>query len=105
MAIVSGLFDGLFGRLLGPRKGAVVSVIRLSLYTMLLGGDPAWMRIGAYANPTTCVVTGLRQINLRPVPAMGAVANIPLGLCFVVSAGFAVLGMNMALRAFKKAIK
>jgi ABC-2 type transport system permease protein len=66
---------------------------------------PAWMRIGAYANPTTYIVTGLRQITLSPVPTMGTVANIPLWLCFVVSVGFAVFGMNMALRTFKKAIK
>jgi ABC-2 type transport system permease protein len=66
---------------------------------------PAWMQIGAYANPTTYIVTGLRQITLSPVPTIGTVANIPLWLCFVVSVGFAVFGMNMALRAFEKVIK
>ena len=66
---------------------------------------PLWMRIGAYANPTTYIVTGLRQITLGPVPTMGTVANIPLWLCFVVAVGFAAFGMNIALRAFKKAIK
>jgi ABC-2 type transport system permease protein len=66
---------------------------------------PAWMRIGAYANPTTYVVTGLRQITLGPAPTMGSIANIPLWLCFVVSGAFAAFGMNMALRAFRKAIK
>ena len=66
---------------------------------------PTWMRIGAYANPTTYIVTGLRQITLGPAPTLGAVANIPLWLCFVVAVGFAAFGMNMALRAFKKAIK
>ena len=66
---------------------------------------PTWMRIGAYANPTTYVVTGLRQITLGPAPTMGSVANIPLWLCFVVSIAFAAFGMNLALRAFKKAIK
>jgi len=66
---------------------------------------PVWMQIGAYANPTTYVVTGLRQITLGPAPTMGAVANIPLWICFLVSAGFAVFGMNIALKAFKKAIK
>jgi len=66
---------------------------------------PAWMRIGAYANPTTYVVTGLRQITLGSAPTMGAVANIPLWLCFVVAAGFAAIGMYMALKAFEKAIK
>ena len=66
---------------------------------------PAWMRIGAYANPTTYVVSGLRQITLGPAPTMGSVANIPLWVCFLVSAGFAVFGMNLALKAFNKAIK
>jgi len=42
---------------------------------------------------------------LGPTPTMGPVANIPLWLCFAVAAGFAAFGMNMALRAFQKAIK
>jgi len=66
---------------------------------------PTWMRVGAYANPTTYVVTGLRQITLGPAPTMGTVANIPLWLCFVVSASFAIFGMYIALKAFKKAIR
>jgi ABC-2 type transport system permease protein len=66
---------------------------------------PPWMQIGAYANPTTYIVSGLRQITLDPISSMGTVANIPLWLCFVVIAGFAAFGMNMALRVFKKSIK
>ncbi len=66
---------------------------------------PTWMRIGAYANPTTYVVTGLRQITLGSTPTMGTVASIPLWLCFSVTAVFAVFGMVIALKAFKKAIK
>jgi len=66
---------------------------------------PSWMRIGAFLNPTTYVVSGLRQITLGPAPTMGAVANIPLWLSFVVAAGFAAFGMYIALKAFKRAIK
>lgn len=66
---------------------------------------PTWMKIGAYANPTTYVVTGLRQITLSQTPSIGPVTQIPLWLCFVVSIGFAAFGMHMALRAFKKTIK
>ena len=66
---------------------------------------PTWMRIGAYANPTTYVVTGLRQITLGSTVTMGPMANIPLWLCFVVSTGFAAVGMNLALKAFKTAIR
>jgi ABC-2 type transport system permease protein len=66
---------------------------------------PAWMRIGAYANPTTYVVTGLRQTALGPVSTIGIDASIPLWLCIAVSVAFAVLGINLALIAFRKAIK
>lgn len=73
-----------------------------SLYT--LATLPTWMQIGALANPTTYVVTGLRHI-LGLTPTMGEVADIPLWLCFGVTLGFATLGMYLALRAFKKVIK
>jgi len=66
---------------------------------------PTWMRIGAYLNPTTYVVTGLRQITLGPAPTMGTVASIPIWICFVVTLIFAALGMYMALKAFIKAIR
>lgn len=73
-----------------------------SLYPMAT--LPVWMRIGAYANPTTYIVTGLRQITLGSVPAMGPLASIPLWLCFMVAGSFAVFGMYIALNAFKKTI-
>ena len=66
---------------------------------------PMWMRIGAYINPTTYVVTGMRQISLQATPSMGIPANIPLWLSFAVLAAFSILGMWLALKAFKKAIR
>ncbi len=66
---------------------------------------PAWMRFGALINPTTYVVTGLRQITMAPTPDMGNLDVIPLWICFLVIAVFAVLGMGLALKAFKSAIK
>jgi ABC-2 type transport system permease protein len=71
-----------------------------SLYPMAT--LPAWMRIGAYVNPTTYVVTGLRRITLGTAPTMGPVADIPLWLCFMVSGAFAAFGMFIALNSFKK---
>ncbi len=65
---------------------------------------PTWMRIGAYLNPTTYIVSGLRQITLGPVSTINLV-NIPIWLCFTVSGIFAIYGMNIALKAFKKAIQ
>lgn len=66
---------------------------------------PAWMRIGALINPTTYVVTGLRQITMAPAPDMGNLDVIPLWICFLVVVTFAVLGMGLALKAFKSAIE
>ncbi len=66
---------------------------------------PVWMRIGAYANPTTYVVSALRNIALSPTSMVGATAHLSVVLCFVVTAGFAVVGMVAALRAFRKTIK
>ena len=66
---------------------------------------PTWMRIGALINPTTYVVTGLRQITMAPTPDMGNLDAIPLWICFLVVVTFAALGMGLALKAFKSAIK
>ena len=66
---------------------------------------PAWMRIGTYFNPTTYVVSGLRQITLGSTPTIETSLTLPLWLCFFVALGFAALGMNMALKAFTKAIQ
>jgi ABC-2 type transport system permease protein len=66
---------------------------------------PLWMRLGTYLNPTTYVVTGLRQMTLAATPTMGVTASIPLWLCCLVTAGFAVAGTATALNAFKKAIR
>jgi ABC-2 type transport system permease protein len=64
---------------------------------------PTWMQIGAYLNPTTYVVSGLRHTTMAAVPDV--VEIIPLWLCFLVIAAFAALGMGLALKAFKSAIK
>ena len=66
---------------------------------------PVWMRVGAYANPTTYVVSALRNIALSPTPMMGATADLSVGACFVVTTGFAVLGMYIALKAFIRTIQ
>ena len=66
---------------------------------------PTWMRLGAMLNPTTYVVTGLRNITMAPVAGAAGVGTIATWLCFVVIAAFAAIGMALALRAFQSAIK
>ncbi len=79
MAIVSALFAGLFGRLLGPRKGAVAAVIGLGLYTVLVGADAAVVRAAIMG----CFALFARQVGRRQqalntmaiVAALMAMAN------------------------------
>ena len=70
-----------------------------SLYP--LAALPAWMRFGAYGNPTTYLVTGVRRLALSPA-ASGGAASIPIWLCFSLCALFALFGLLAALRAFTK---
>jgi competence protein ComEC len=44
ITIVASLFAILFGRVLGPRRGAVAAVIAISLYTVMVGADAAVVR-------------------------------------------------------------
>ena len=44
ITIVAGMFAILFGRLLGPRRGAAAAVIGISVYTLLVGADPPVVR-------------------------------------------------------------
>ena len=46
------------------------------------------MKIGAYANPTTYVVTGLRQITLGAAPTMGTNGRYSLVALFCGFRGF-----------------
>ena len=66
---------------------------------------PTWMRIGAYINPTSWVIDGVRQMMLKDGAAMAGGEVLPLWLCFVVIAAFAALGMRMAYTAFRASIK
>ncbi len=66
---------------------------------------PTWMRIGAYINPTSWVIDGVRQMMFKDGAAMAGGEVLPLWLCFVVIAVFAALGMRMAYTAFRASIK
>ena len=44
LAIISGLFATLLGRLPGKRRGATVSIISITLYTLLVGDGPSGAR-------------------------------------------------------------
>jgi ABC-2 type transport system permease protein len=66
---------------------------------------PLWMRIGAYVNPTSWVIDGVRQMMLQNGSDLVGGEVLPLWLCFLVIAAFAALGMMIASRAFKQSLK
>jgi len=61
---------------------------------------PGWMRIGALANPTSYLVDGIRQTILSGGGGPATADTMPLWLCFIVTTGFAVLGLTAATRSF-----
>lgn len=64
---------------------------------------PGWMRVGALFNPTTYVVSGMRQLMMAPV-GMGSSDLLSLWLSAGVLLVFAVFGMALALRAFRASV-
>jgi len=73
-----------------------------SLYP--LDSLPAWMQIGSKVNPVSYVVDGLRQ-TLFDVGATFAQSEfLPLWLCFLVVAIFAVFGTLLSYISFKKSV-
>jgi hypothetical protein len=62
MTIIAGLFAASFGRLLGPRQGALAAVLGIGLYTVL---------VGANLNPQLVSLSvSARDGDGRPAPEM-----------------------------------
>jgi ABC-2 type transport system permease protein len=66
---------------------------------------PTWMEVAALLNPTTYVVTGMREMTFATSAAVGTVDTIPLWLCFLVVAIFLAFGMLLGYRSFKSSIR
>lgn len=118
LLLVAGFGLGFSGLALGmasatDNPGAYHSMIMVLNLPMLflsnalypMSSLPLWMRIGAYANPTSWVIDGVRQMMLQDGAAMAGGQVLPLWLCFVVVAAFAALGMATASKAFRQSLK
>jgi len=66
---------------------------------------PTWMQIGSKINPVSYVVDGWRQTIFDTGPNLARGDFLPLWLCFLVVAIFAVLGIALAYGSFKKSIR
>lgn len=74
IAILVALFASLFGRWLGPRRGAIVAIIAIALYTLLVGAEPSVVRAAIMG----CFSLLARQINRRQdgLNMLGLVAGL-----------------------------
>ncbi len=70
-----------------------------SLYP--LSSLPLWMRIGALINPVTYMVTGFRKLAFYGTTT-AELSELPIWLCFAVTAAFAAAGLLSALIVFRK---
>ncbi len=66
---------------------------------------PTWMQIGSKINPVSYVVDGWRQTIFDTGSNLAGGEFLPLWLCFLVVAIFAVLGISLAYGSFKKSIR
>ena len=74
IAIIAGVLIFVFGRLLGPRRGAVAAGVGIIFYTFLVGADPAVVRAAIMGIISLLAVQlGRRQIGLNTLAAVAAV--------------------------------
>ncbi|MFQ5976827.1 MAG: ABC transporter permease [Candidatus Heimdallarchaeota archaeon] len=65
---------------------------------------PDWMKVLAYLNPVTYLISGLRELLFTNDNIVAKTDAVELWLCFVIIALFAFVGMFLAKKAFKKSL-
>jgi len=98
IAILAGLFAGVFTRLLGRRWGAVTAIIGITGYTILVGADAAVIRaaimgaLGVFGGMFGRRQNGLNSLGMAALGMMLANPNIPWDVGFQLSVA-ATLGL------------
>jgi competence protein ComEC len=73
IAIIAGIFVYFFSRLFGPRRGALLAVIGVALYTLLVGADPSVVRAALMGTLSLFAVqVGRRQMGLNTLAFVAA---------------------------------
>ena len=70
-----------------------------------LASLPTWMQILSRINPVSYMVDGLRQMVFESGATLAGGDLLPLWLCFVVVAAYAIFGILLASVSFKKSIR
>jgi competence protein ComEC len=108
MTIIAGLFAGSFGRLLGPRKGALAAILGISAYTILVGANAAVVRAAIMGGLSIFArQVGRRQhgLNTLAITAAGMALFNPMilgDIGFQLSVS-ATLGLILYAEAFSAA--
>lgn len=77
IAIIAGIFIKLFSRILGPRRGAVVAVLGIGLYTFLVGANASVVRAALMGTLSLFAVqVGRRQQGLNTLAFVGALMAV-----------------------------
>ncbi|HEX9114743.1 MAG TPA: ComEC/Rec2 family competence protein, partial [Anaerolineae bacterium] len=73
IAIIAGIFILFFGRLLGPRLGAVVAVVGILAYSVLVGPEPSVVRAALMGMLSLFAVqVGRRQVGINTLAFVAA---------------------------------
>jgi competence protein ComEC len=98
IAILAGLFSGVFTRLLGRKWGALAAILGISAYTLFVGGDAAVTRaaimgaLGVMGGMFGRRQNGLNSLGLAMLVMAVVNPNIPWDIGFQLSAS-ATLGL------------
>ncbi len=73
ISIIAGIFFAFFSRFLGDRRGAIVAILVIALYTVLVGADAAVVRAAAMGSLALFArQVGRRQVALNTLLAVAA---------------------------------
>jgi len=74
ISIIAALFVAIFGRIFGPRRGALISIAGITFYTIMVGADPAVVRAAIMAGIAIfAALIGRRQDGLNTLVFVAAV--------------------------------
>jgi competence protein ComEC len=110
IAVIAGVLAFLFGRALGPRRGALAALTGIVFYTLFVGADPAVVRAALMGAVTLLAIqVGRRQQGLNTLAFVAAL--MALGNPFVLwDVGFqlslfATLGLILYGTPFMEAVE
>lgn len=108
ISIIAGIFFALFSKFIGPRRGAVLAILGIALYTLLVGADAAVVRAAIMGSLALLA----KQVGRRQF-ALNTLLAVAMGMCiwnplYIWDVGFqlsffATLGLILYATPFSEA--